>query len=80
MKKVFISVGFDDEMDCAYLRTRTAMAKLSLQDQKRFLEQAVTEIETAIFRLNAVSSALARSQVVSGQATFDLASGIGATS
>ena len=79
MKKILISVGIDSELDCVYLRTRTDMAKLSREDQKRLLGNAITEIETAILRLDAVSSALAHTQALSGQAISGQASGTGET-
>lgn len=62
MKAILLSIGRDSTSEYAYLRTRTALAKLSVADQKRFLEKAATEIETAIRRLDAVSQALSGTQ------------------
>jgi hypothetical protein len=54
MKKIMLSIGKDLSSDYAYLKTRNHLQTLSLEDQKKFFEDAIKEMTTAIHRINVV--------------------------
>ena len=54
MKKIMLSVGKDLTLDYAYLKTRNDLQTLPLEDQKKFFEDAIKEMTTAIRRIDFV--------------------------
>ena len=52
MKKIMLSNGKDLTLDYAYLKTRNHLQTLTLEDQKKFFEDAIKEMTTAIHRIN----------------------------
>lgn len=54
MKKIMFSIGKDLTSDYVYLKTRDSLQKLSLEDQKKFYEDAIKEMTTTVHRLNVV--------------------------
>ena len=54
MKKIMLSIGKDLTSDYAYLKTRNHLQTLPLEEQKKFFEDAIKEMTTAIHRINAV--------------------------
>jgi hypothetical protein len=54
MKKIMLSVGKDLTSDYAYLKTRNDLQTLPLEDQRKFFEDAIKEMTTAIRRIDFV--------------------------
>ena len=44
MKKIMLSIGKDLTLDYAYLKTRNHLQTLPLEDQKKFFEDAIKEL------------------------------------
>jgi hypothetical protein len=54
MKKIMLSIGKDLTSDYAYLKTRNDLQTLPLEDQRKFFEDAIKEMTTAIRRIDFV--------------------------
>jgi hypothetical protein len=54
MKKIMLSVGKDITSDYVYLKTRSDLQRLALEDQKKFYEDAIKEMTIAVHQIDFV--------------------------